>query len=223
MKSKKNNLLKWILIIIGIIIILIVGVVAYDYFTPHHDPYNPFEPPLVKKPAIYLYPTIDSLIYFKLNINGKIIKDIPEYKNGWNVFATKEGLIDGKYDYLFYEASLNKLELPNEGWIVPYDELDNWFDINLNKFGLNEKEKKQFKEYWTTELPKSNYYEIKILDNKFLNDNMGLDINPKPDSVIRVELYFKPLDNKVSLKEPVVITPQRTGFSVVEWGGILDN
>ena len=59
------------------------------------------------------------------------INDIPVYNNGWNVFVTREGLINGKYDYLFYEAKLNKIELPSEGFVVSYLELDNWMDVNL--------------------------------------------------------------------------------------------
>lgn len=71
-----------------------------------------------------------------------MIKDIPNYKNGWNVFVTKEGIIENKYDYLFYEAKLNKVDIPKKGWIVKYSELNQWFNINLEKLGLNKKEKK---------------------------------------------------------------------------------
>ncbi len=183
----------------------------------------PHFPPGVKKPAIYLYPLIDSKIQVKVNINGKITQDIPDYNNGWNVFATKEGIINNEYDYLFYEAELNKLELPHDGWIVKYSDLESWFDNNLPKFGLNEKETRQFKEYWLNELPESSYYEIKMLDDKFLKQNMNLDIIPIPDTLIRIEFYFKPTDSIKEINEPVIVTPNREGFTVVEWGGILDN
>lgn len=183
----------------------------------------PHFPPGVKKPAIYLYPLTDSKIQVKVNINGKITKDIPDYNNGWDVFATKEGIINNEYDYLFYEAELNKLELPNEGWNVKYSDLENWFDNNLPKLGLNEKETRQFKEYWLNELPESNYYEIKMLDDKFLKQNMNLDITPIPDTLIRIEFYFKPTNSIKEINEPVIVTPNREGFTVVEWGGILDN
>ncbi|MBU3912691.1 MAG: hypothetical protein KKE50_01215 [Nanoarchaeota archaeon] len=183
----------------------------------------PHFPPGVKKPAIYLYPLMDSKIQVKVDVNGRITKDIPDYNNGWDVFVTKEGIIDNKYDYLFYEAELNKLNLPNEGWVVKYSDLENWFSNNLPKLGLNEKETNQFKEYWLNELPKSDYYEIKLLDDKFLKENMNLGISPTPDTLIRVEFYFKPTNSIKEINEPVIVTPIREGFTAVEWGGILDN
>jgi len=219
-----KKILKWILIIVGIIIALVIGVIAYDYFFyPNDDPINPFEPHMVKKPAIYLYPLQDTDVSVKLNINGDIINDIPVYADGWSVFVTKEGIINGNYGYLFYEAKLNKLELPSEGWVVSYDDLGPWFDLKLSQLGLNEKEKSQFKEYWIKELPESNYYEIKLLDSKFLIENMNLEINPSPDSILRVEFYFKPIEKRIDLVEPSIVSFERKGFVVVEWGGILDS
>jgi hypothetical protein len=175
-----------------------------------------------KKPAVYLYPEQDSIISVELDINGKITEDIPPYNDGWRVFVTKEGIIENKYDYLFYEADLRKLTLPKEGWIVKYSELESWFDTNLRELGLNDKETSQFKEYWLEELPKSNYYEIKLLDNNFLKNNMNLIINPEPETMIRLNFNFKPLNEVTRIKEPTTTTPKRTGFTVVEWGGILE-
>ncbi|MCX6764202.1 MAG: hypothetical protein NTU58_00630 [Candidatus Nealsonbacteria bacterium] len=176
-----------------------------------------------RKPAIYLYPTEDSFVNVKLKIKGLITKDIPKYNNGWNVFVTKDGLINQKYDYLFYETKLLKVDLPKSGWVVKYKDLNQWFDINLMKLGLNEKEKKQFIEYWIESLPEANYYEIKLLEENFLNENMALGISPKPDTVIRLMFNFRPLNKKIDITEPDINTPKREGFTVVEWGGILDN
>ena len=178
-------------------------------------------PPMVKKPAVYLYPQENSFIVVKVDINGEFTKTEPEYGNGWSVFATKEGIIDGKYDYLFWEADLNNLELPNKGWVVKYEDLENWFDTNLLKLGLNEKEKRQFEEYWLDRLPKSNYYEIKLLSDEFMKQNMDLLVSPEPDTIIRLNFNFRPLSEKTDLTEPVIETPERKGFTVVEWGGIL--
>ena len=175
-----------------------------------------------RKPAIYLYPTEDSQIDVQLKINGFMTKDIPDYNKGWNVFATKEGLIEGGYDYLFYEALLRKVELPETGWVVEYGDLEQWFEVNLKELGLNEKEKDQFMEYWVEELPKANYYEIKLLEEQYLNENMALIISPQPETVIRLMFNFRPLKEKINLPEPNIIVPERKGFTVVEWGGILD-
>ncbi len=180
-------------------------------------------PPGVKKPAVYLYPLKTSEIEVKVDVNGFITKAEPDYLTGWKVIAEPSGLINNNYDYLFYEAQLNNLELPEEGWIVEYSGLDNWFDYNLPLLGLNEKEMSQFKEYWMEELRESNYYEIKILEKQFLEENMNLIVNPNPDTMIRMNFYFKPHLEEFELEEPIIKTPIRNGFTVVEWGGLLDN
>jgi len=179
-------------------------------------------PPGVKKPAVYLYPLEKTKVNITVDLKGIITKSEPNYFKGWEVIADPSGLIDGKYDYLFYEAQLEKIQLPEEGWVVEYKELENWFNLSLKKLGLNEKEISQFKEYWLAELPLANYYEIKLLNNSFLSKNMNLVIDPKPATIIRRNFYFKPLKSQIFLKEPIVIIPARKGFTVVEWGGLLD-
>jgi len=180
-------------------------------------------PPGVKKPAVYLYPLQESKISVAVNVKGIITKSEPNYYKGWEVIAKPNGLINGKYDYLFYEAQLEHLQLPNEGWVVEYKELENWFDLNLKKLGLNEKEIFQFKEYWLAELPFARYYEIKLLGDSFLKENMNLVINPIPKTVIRRNFYFKPLESQIIFEQPNIITPKRKGFTVVEWGGLIDD
>ena len=48
---------------------------------------------------------------------------------------------------------------------------------------------------------------------------MPLEISPQPDSVIRVLMLYKPLDSPIAVREQTLTTPERTGFTVVEWGG----
>lgn len=177
---------------------------------------------MLKKPALYLYPIKNQNIDVSLQINGSLVTSIPSYGNdGWHVNVDKEGIIDNQYDYLFYENTFKYIELPKSGWIKNYTELDEWFDSILPRHGLNQKETKQFKEYWLKELKKGKTYEIKTLSQDFLNKNLILNINPKPDSIIRVHFYFKTIDKKYPLQEPIISTPKRFGFTAVEWGGIL--
>ena len=177
----------------------------------------------VKKPAVYLYPEKEMNVSVKVDVNGRLTKTEPFYGNGWNVTASPDGSINGEYDYLFYEADLNKITLPAEGWVVEYSKLENWFDDYLPQLGLNKKEKEQFKEYWLKDLKKANYYEIKLLSNEFLNENMKLDISPSPQTIIRLDFFFKPLSEKKTIKEPAIKRIERKGFTVVEWGGINES
>ena len=175
-----------------------------------------------EKPAVYLYPEHDMQVSVKVNVNGFIIRSIPDYNNGWNVHATTSGLIDGKYDYLFYENTLSRLDAPKEGWIVAYDDLSSWFDAKLPELGLNDAESKEFKKYWLAKLPRKNYYQIGLLSDSFLKSDMDLIVEPKPDTVIRRMFCFKPLNEKRIISEPTIAKVERNGFTVVEWGGIMD-
>lgn len=181
---------------------------------------NTVEPIPVKKPAVYLYPVETMNVDVKVKVNGKLTLSEPLYGKGWNVTAAPSGLIDDKYDYLFYEAELNRIELPDEGWVVAYDKIENWFDEYLPQMGLNTKEKEQFKEYWLKDLRRTNYYEIKLLGENFLSENMDLIISPKPETILRLNFYFKPLNTMHELKAPEIKRIERIGFTVIEWGGI---
>ncbi|MBI2665050.1 hypothetical protein HYX12_00320 [Candidatus Woesearchaeota archaeon] len=176
----------------------------------------------IKKPALYLYPISDSNISVELNINGKLTHSIPEYGTGWSIFVTREGRINHKYGYLFYEAELESLELSPQGWIVQYGELETWMDEILPQLGLNRQEQDNFKDYWLNNLPPTNYYEIRLLTDNFVNQNLGLKITPMPETIIRIHFYFKPQEKSSPLREPVLQLKSRKGFTAVEWGGILD-
>lgn len=183
-----------------------------------HFPQFPYG---VKKPAVYLYPGEKADIDVRLVVNGVITQSEPAYRSGWHVKADSSGLIDDRYEYLFYEVQLKQLSLPKEGWVVQYRDLNTWFDTVLIKLGLNEKEKNHFKEYWLKELPASGYYEIKLLDQVFLKEHMDLRIKPQPDTRIRLNFHFRPLKKSMPIKAPDIVPPVRKGFTVVEWGGLL--
>ena len=48
-----------------------------------------------------------------------------------------------------------------------------------------------------------------------------LNISPKPDSMLRVAMHVKKVNNKVDIKEQQLDTFNRVGFSAIEWGGII--
>ncbi|KRT34500.1 hypothetical protein [Acetomicrobium hydrogeniformans] len=186
--------------------------------------YEDVPPTIVKKPAIYLYPQKETKVRVKVDVNGEITESIPQYGDGWEVTASPKGKIDGKYDYLFYEARLNSLpQLPEEGWVVAYGELGKWFDENLPALGLNGKEARDLKEYWIKSLKPAKYYVIKLLDRNFIDENLKLQVSPTPQTVIRLMLYFKPTDHFDILKAPKPQKTVRVGFTVVEWGGIVED
>ncbi len=88
---------------------------------------------------------------------------------------------------------------------------------------MNEKETAEFKDYWLKALPQSPYYFIGLIPQNELNTLEPLQITPKEDTLIRVRLYFEALDKYKIVKAPQIRTPQRTGFTVVDWGGMVKN
>lgn len=189
---------------------------------------NPWLSPLCK-PAIYLYPEKKTDVNVKIKPKGDLTLTIPAYPpvNGWKVLAYPNGKIESEnksYDYLYYEA-----QIPNElvdgktdqGYVVKYEELDSTLKNLLPNLGLNKKESGEFLDYWLKVLPKSNYYFIGVVPQKLFDDISPLNINPSPDTIIRVILYFKPLDDKINVSPPNLTNIQRKGFTVVEWGGFF--
>lgn len=210
---------------------------SYDY-SYDDSYYDDGTTALYGKPAIYLYPEEDTNVIVHLDLNGEITKSDPDYQGGWNVFVdvtvdgtTKYSTIydenDSVYDYLFWEGAFehSSLVLPGTGWIVAREDLEAWFNENLNALGLNDYEKQQFMEYWVVRLHDSPYYEIKLVDQEIMNNNATLSIitseGSVPDTLIRIILHFHGLVANGYIEAPQIVIPDRNGFVVVEWGGIL--
>lgn len=179
------------------------------------------------KPAIYLYPQQRTDVNVLIAPKGKLTLAIPKYsQSGWSVTANPSGVINyqnGTYDYLYYEAEIpdSLIEKPNEGFVVKYEELVTLFNDLLPKLGLNEKESSQFSEYWLKALSNSSYYFVGVVAQNNLNFIAPITINPSPHTIIRVTLYFQALEQNVRVTNPMITTPKRDGFTMVEWGGIV--
>ncbi len=179
------------------------------------------------KPAVYLYPEQTSLINVKVGSSEPLTFTDPLYpQGGWNVLADSTGILNYQnkiYDYLYYETKVadSSFEKPQTGFVVEKNELSNLFAKILPKLGLNSKESKQFSDYWLKALPNSPFYFVGIVPQTTLNSLTSLIVNPRPATEIRVTLYFEPIEQKTTVDEPSIVTPKRTGFTIVEWGGIF--
>lgn len=179
------------------------------------------------KPAVYLYPEKPTEILVKVNSSNPLTYTDPLYpEGGWKTIGNPDGIIEylnKDYDYLYYETTVLDKDVakPSEGFVVKQEELSNLFSNLLPSLGLNGKETKQFSDYWLNKLPTSSYYFVGIVPRSDLEKSTSLDINPKPQTVIRVALYFETLNEKVNVPAPKITTPGRSGFTVSEWGGIF--
>ncbi len=178
------------------------------------------------KPVIYLYPEETSEVYVNVRPTNGISISEPEIGDGWNVIATPESRIynlrDGKvYPYLFWEGFASNFVTPREGFVIASADVAKFFDRKLAILGLNEKEIADFKEFWVPRLSERSYYFISFISQSDFDSYAPLTVSPRPDSTIRVFFDYKGLDRKISVREQKLTTPERKGFTVVEWGGRL--
>ena len=66
---------------------------------------------------------------------------------------------------------------------------------------------------------KDNAYNLISFQTYAYTDNVKLTVRPEPDSVLRVFMAYSPLGIPVKIKAQELQPFQRTGFTVVEWGG----
>jgi hypothetical protein len=86
--------------------------------------------------------------------------------------------------------------------------------------GLNETEINDFIVYWLPALNKNETNFIHFWVNDDIDHSSRLEVEPKPETVIRIFMEYKAYDGK-SPKLPEQQLPQtvRKGFTLVEWGG----
>jgi len=91
----------------------------------------------------------------------------------------------------------------------------------LVKLGLNNKEIKDFKEFWLKRMldNKEQYFLISFLGTNEFNKIAPLSITPAPTTLIRVFMYYHPTNSDIKLPEQKLSSVKRTGFTVIEWGG----
>ena len=181
---------------------------------------------IAEKPIIYLYPTEETEVTVKLTNKELVKTSYPKYTSAWNVIADKDGkIIDvdtGRKLYSLYYESDNKLnfKVENDGFIVKREDVAAFLEDKLAVLGLNEYEANEFIIYWLPRLEKNKYNYIRFATMEEIDENMPLDITPTPDTVIRVLMTFKGLDKPITITNQELKNIERSGFTVVEWGGI---
>ena len=176
------------------------------------------------KPVIYLYPEKEQEVNVKLDLDGKFTFTYPEYNNGWNVTAKPDGTIisDGKeYSYLFWEGLMPTFKPDfKEGFVVKGSDSAEFLRETLSQMGLTPKEYNEFIVYWAPKLQENEYNKIYFAEHDY-TDEAKLEINPKPDSILRVFMVYEKADENTVLPKQEIKPFERKGFTVVEWGGYL--
>lgn len=192
-------------------------------FTVNFDE-NTKKPDLIEdaKPVIYLYPEEKTEVSVNLTLDGRLTCTYPAYNEGWTVTAAPDGtLTDAKgqiYNYLYWEGESYAQYDLSKGFCVKGEDTAAFLEDSLARLGLTRREANEFIVYWLP-LMEANAYNIISFQTDIYTDAAKLEVSPAPDTLIRVFMAWQAADSYVELPEQELTAPERTGFTVVEWGG----
>lgn len=185
------------------------------------------DPYVVLKPIIYLYPKDEIDVTVRLGAPERLTASYPKYIDGWNVTAYPNGdLVDktngNKLYSLYWEGERDASELDlTTGFVVKSEDTASFLEEKLEILGLNYREREEFIVYWLSKLEANKYNYVYFATEEEINREMPLEFSVQPDTIIRVRMMFKGLDEYEDIEEQVLEpAPERNGFTVIEWGGI---
>lgn len=182
------------------------------------------EEQLAAKPVIYLYPQQETQVEVRLTLDGALTASYPDYGEGWQVVARPDGTLTdpdtGREFYcLFWEGTSRAEYDLSSGFVVPGEDTAEFLEQTLEQLGLNQREADEFIIYWLPQM-EGNPYNLITFQTRAYTDAAALEVDPQPDTVIRVFMAWKPLEQPVEVEQQVLEpAPERKGFTLVEWGG----
>jgi hypothetical protein len=186
---------------------------------------------ILGKPVIYLYPERPTRLSLKLTPLGRLSRSDPPYDpaQGWRVTALPGGAIqanDATYPYLYYEVDLFDYRPPDQGFVVKTEAAAAFLRQTLPKLGLLEHEINDFEDYWLPRLRERDtpYFFVTFLPPEEIERIDRVDLSQKPETEIRITALFRGLDQPLKVN-PLPLPekpPERKGFTLVEWGGIME-
>ena len=182
-----------------------------------------FQPtPAPEKPVIYLYPTEETEVTVKLDYDGVFTATYPAYEDGWRVTAAPDGMLRDasgrEYYCLFWEGEGGEVYDFSCGFCVAGGDTAAFLEDALRQLGLSDREANEFLIYWLPRM-EGNAYNLIAFQTAAYTDSARLHITPAPDTLLRVFMAWKPLAHAVDIQPQILTAPERTGFTVVEWGG----
>lgn len=220
-KKRKRRNTVFLVGIIGLVVFAVAAAVIVITYLSERN-----EGMMTKKPVIYLYPGEALEVSVKLDFGG-VTCTYPEYKEGgWNVTAYPDGtLIDSKgneYSYLYWEGQSNAEFDFSEGFCVKGSDTAEFLRWALSEQGLTPREYNEFIVYWLPQM-QDNAYNIISFQREIYEQSAPLSITPAPDSIKRVFMAYYPSDSEKEISPQTLTGFDRSGFTVVEWGGTCVN
>lgn len=187
-----------------------------------------FLPPLACEPIIYLYPEATLDVQVQVDDSVRLLEtDPPHGLDGWKLTAHPDGtIIDSvtheTHPYLFWEGYRTLLPRNTQGFVVEQERVEMVLRFALTKYGLIDHEIEDFLQAWLPKFTGAAYYFISFYPQETIDQLYPLNVEPAPNTVIRVLMDYQKLSSPISV-EPLSLPttpPTRTGFTLVEWGGL---
>ena len=220
-RKNKGKWFKYFMTRLSLGLLMFLPILAIDCYDNYQ---NDIENISLDKPVIYIYPEQETKVEIRVAYPEKLSCAYPEYDNGWEVIAQPNGdLVDvntGRNLYcLYWEGNQKEESEFEDGFVVPGEDSAKFLEEKLAILGLNEREANEFIIYWLPKLEVNKYNLIRFETVEEIENYMPLDIEPKPDTLIRVVMDFKGVNEPIEIEEQNLISGQRYGYTVVEWGG----
>ena len=177
---------------------------------------------------IYAYTddTISTSITF--DFNGHLTFVYPACTdNGWDITVYPDGTIkedktNKSYPYLFWEGDYQQslLESAKSGFVISSTEMITFLEEKLTKIGLNDTEKTDFITFWGPQLTEEKYL-VKFVQQENCDQLASYEFTVEPESILRLYVTFEPIYGSIEVPAQELISIERTGFTIVEWGGMI--
>lgn len=187
--------------------------------------FNAERPVQMKKPVIYLYPESDTEVEVTVGTENGLSFSYPAYDNGWKGTAHPDGsmTIEGKtYPYLFWEA--DKVLPPSlanraDGFIIERDQVVAFLETQLTRIGLTAQEQTDFITFWGPQLIQHERVYLNFIFNEEVNQLATLELSV-PAKINRLYMIWSSEIPDVNTSLRTLPVFDRSGFDVLEWGGM---
>ena len=180
---------------------------------------------VLSKPVLYLYPEAETEVTVRLEYKGRLTctYPAPDPDGAWHVTARPDGTLTDRqgweYSYLFWEGASDGTPPDfSRGFVVRGSDTAAFLREKLAYMGLTPREYNEFIVYWLPRM-QDNPWNLIAFQGRNYTDSAPLTVTPRPDSILRVFMAYRPLNAPVSVPLQELTPFVRRGFTLVEWGG----
>ena len=124
------------------------------------------------------------------------------------------------YPYLFWEAEQAGWTLDRaRATLVGDGQATSFLERVCDAYALTDRECADLVTYWMPEMSRHPYVIVQLVDRGTWDARARLQIDPAPDTVVRLFMLLEPTDTPVATGDPALPRHERHGFTAVEWGG----